>query len=415
MSTHVSRGFIINMMVFSVLALLAIYVMNNSYWAEQTVPKPLSGEAASNPFYSEQHLADALGAHSEWKHVLTSMPSTQAIIVLSYWNWDLIADRREKLQRWVEQGGRLMLDSSLIANDSSLKQWTGLEYQNVPKRQNNDDADDTDSDDNQEEIANTDSTDDGCEHMHLIDHRPDANPDRDAVQVCDYLHDRFIVSAQPVVWGVRNAQGLQAARVNIGKGSVTLFNGMPFDNLELLKGEHGLLFAGATQLHHGDYIHFCMDERGTPLLKLVWRYGYPAVILTLCLVAAALWRNGMRFGPLVAVTDSARRSLAEQISGTGKFILRFNGGRVLHAATLRAVHDAARRHIAHYDRLGSVDRIAALASITGTDADTLIGAFNFQGTHHSSEWRRVITILEELRRHLLTIKYTDKQRRSHAS
>ena len=413
MSTHISRGFIINMIVLSVLALLAIYVMNNSYWAEQTIPKPLSGEAASNPFYSELRLADALGAHSEWKHVLTSMPSTQAIIVLSYWNWDLITDRREKLQHWVERGGRLILDSSLIANDSSLKQWTGLEYQNVRKQQSDDDNGDDDS--NEYRSTGTDSKSDECEHMHLIDHRPDANPDRDSVQVCDYLHGRFIVSAHAVVWGARNAQGLQAARVNIGKGSVTLLNGMPFDNLELLKGEHGLLFAGATQLHHGDYIYFCMDEQGTPLLKLVWQYGYPAVILLLCVIAAALWRNGMRFGPLAAVTDSARRSLAEQISGTGKFILRFNGGRILHAATLRAVHDAARRHIANYDRLGSADRIAAIANITGTDADILIGAFNFQGTHHSNEWRRVITILEELRRHLLTIKYTDKQRRSHAS
>lgn len=408
MNVNVGRGFIINMIVFAALVLLAIYVMNNTYWAEQEIPKPLSGAAASNPFYSEQHLVDALGAKSEWRHVLTDMPSTNSIVVLAYWNWDLIKARREKLQRWVEQGGRLILDDSLIANQTNLKQWTGLEIRNVPKQVKDEDADD-------DQVTTAGSDGDTCKSMHLIDHRPDADPDRDSLQVCNYNWGRYIVSIKPVVWGVRNAQGLQAARVNIGKGSVALFNGAPFGNLALLKGEHGLLFVGATQLHHDDNVYFLMDEQGTPLLKLVWLYGAPAVVLALLLVAAALWRNGMRFGPLASVPDAARRSLSEQISGTGKFILHFNGGKVLHAATLRALNEAARRHIAHYERLGSADRVAALAALTDTDAETLTGAFNFQGTQHSVEWRRVIMILEETRRRLLDIKHTDKPRRSHAS
>ena len=86
-------------------------------------------------------------------------------------------------------------------------------------------------------------------------------------------------------------------------------------------------------------------------MSLTWRFGAPAVLLLLAAVALGLWRSGTRFGPRVAVTQTARRSLAEQIRGTGQFALRFGGGEALHAATLRALRDAAIRRVPSYDAM----------------------------------------------------------------
>ena len=403
MNTKVDRSLIVKLIVITAVALLAVWIMNNTYWGEETVPKGLSGEAATNPFYAAQKLSDAVGAHSEWKHVLGDLPERNAVIVLSYWHWDVIARRREQLQQWVSDGGRLVLDDSLIANDSSLKDWLGIEYQDVPTKDDEEaktgiqkEHNDTKS---KLKLFNIKKTD--CEHLTLIDHRIDADPDRSTYQLCTYGWWRYLIAAKPVQWGLRDSHGLQAVRVNVGRGSVTLFNASPFLYREILSGEHGLLFVAAAQLHRGDHIYFLMDEDGVPLLKLIWRYGSPVVVLGILLVLAALWRNGVRFGPMATGPDSARRSLAEQIIGTGHFILRFNGDQALHAATVRALNDAERRHIANYDRLSSQDRIDTLARATATDAEALGNAIHFKGKRRVMELRHAIALLEHARRHLL--------------
>ena len=96
-----------------------------------------------------------------------------------------------------------------------------------------------------------------------------------------------------------------------------------------------------VQLRRGDSIVFLTEEDHASMLRLLWRFGAPALLLLAGFVALALWRAGARFGPPIAATETARRSLAEQIRGTGQFALRFGGGEALHAAALRALRDAA--------------------------------------------------------------------------
>lgn len=400
MKQAVNRSFIIKMIVFVAIALFAIWIMDNTYWGEQTVYKPLSGEAASDPFYSAQKLSDMVGAHAEWKHVFAEPPTSDSILVLTYWHWDVIAQRREKIEQWVQAGGRLLIDDSLIVSDDSLKKWTGLEYHDVPVKHDEKDSD-------AKENANTtifdngDDDDNDCQPLKLTDHRPNADPARTSYELCGVDSYRYLTTDKPVNWGLRDEHGLQAVRVEIGKGSVTLVNGSLFGNREMLDGDHALLFAAATQLRRDDRIYFLMDEDGVPLLKLIWRYGSPVVVFALLLTLAALWRNGVRFGPMKAATSGARRSLAEQIIGTGHFILRFNGDHSLHVATVRALNDAARRQVAHYDRLDTQQRMDALAKAVNVDVETLSQAINFRGTRNTNELRHAIAVMEHARRELL--------------
>jgi hypothetical protein len=128
------------------------------------------------------------------------------------------------------------------------------------------------------------------------------------------------------------------------------------------------------------------------------------VLLLFAAVALGLWRAGVRFGPPIGATESARRSLAEQIRGTGQFALRFGGGRSLHAATLRALRNAAIHRFPGYDEMSSEARVAAVATATGIGAEDLGPAMNFQGERSSHELRDAIAALESARRRLLTHK-----------
>jgi hypothetical protein len=110
-----------------------------------------------------------------------------------------------------------------------------------------------------------------------------------------------------------------------------------------------------------------------------------------------LWRDAVRFGPLATPPQRARRSLAEQIRGTGQFVMR-HGGESLHAAAVRALDEAAARRVPGYARLSSTGRTAALARLTGADPDALAAAIDRPRSRRSHELRNAIALVDATRR-----------------
>jgi hypothetical protein len=205
-----------------------------------------------------------------------------------------------------------------------------------------------------------------------------------------------------MTWALgRDTWGIQAGRVTLGRGSVTVINGTPFAERGLFDDDNGRLFVAATQLRRGDEIHFFSEDSHASLLELAWQFGWPALCLLVVLIALALWRGSARFGPLAAPADIARRSLAEQIRGTGQFTLRVSGGESLHAAAARALNEVAALHISAYDRLPGSERMGALAQATGFEADTLAAALHYSGARRSEHLRNAIELLESARRRIL--------------
>src|SRR5262245_32534163 len=86
---------------------------------------PLRGEAAHNPFYAAIRLSQELGAEATWERVFTAPPA-DSVILLSQWNWTLSRPRRERIQQWVEAGGRLIVDDSLIGAFEEFESWSGV-------------------------------------------------------------------------------------------------------------------------------------------------------------------------------------------------------------------------------------------------------------------------------------------------
>ena len=179
-----------------------------------------------------------------------------------------------------------------------------------------------------------------------------------------------------------------------------MINAEPFRYRSLFDGEHGWLFVAATQLRRVDEVHFLSEDDHPSLLALVWQHGGPVVVLTLVLIALLLWRGAVRFGPLMAAQHTARRSLAEQIRGTGQFDLR-HGGESLHAASVRALEEAAQRRVPSYPRLSDRERASALARLTGYDTKSLAAAMHHAGLRRSHDLRATIALLEAARRTLI--------------
>jgi hypothetical protein len=281
----------------------------------------------------------------------------------------------------------------LIGRDDELKQWSGLE---IAYKSESGIADtDTESDETKSE-----DEDDDCGQL-LATYTARRTDLRQRYSICRLDPGSWIKSSRPIFWALHNKDGIQAARADIGKGSVTLLNATPFGTRDFLAADHGLLFVALTQLRRGDHVVFLSEEEHPTLLSLIWDNGKPVVVLAAMLVLIALWRGAVRFGPRMAPVELARRSLAEQIRGTGLFMLPLGGSQILHAAMLRAVDEAARRRIANYLHLSNEQRIAALAKATGIDSEKLADTINHQGERTPHNLQHAIAVLETARRSLL--------------
>ncbi len=414
-------------LIVSIVLLVAVgaWIAGSTEWASITVPMPPRGEAARNPFYGAQRFAESLGARTFWDQTL-QLPQSGAVLVLSGWRWNLSDRRRLALERWVASGGRLVVDRSVV-NDRAFQVWSRIEprFRTIageegapPEAAGGADGGDGPNDATGAPDAGRRPPDDGAEgdlspaapafrdRCRAV--REIADPERFPVQspvsyqLCGVLRWMYLVSEPAPRWALLDdLDTLQAVRVAIGRGSVTVVNAAPFRYRGMIDGDHGRLFVGATQLRRGDTVRFLSEQDHPSLLVLMWRQGAPIVVLALAAIGLALWRGAPRFGPPAPPETSARRSLSEQILGTGRFALQRGDGAALHAALVRGLDEAAQRRVPGYARLSGRERAAALARLTGMDGAALDAALHDPTLRRPDRLRGTVALLELARRRTL--------------
>lgn len=385
-----SRRAVINGLLLVALAAFVVWIARNTYWVEEAMPRPLSGEAARDPFYAARRLAEQLGARAATRHTVSDLPEG-GVLLLAGWNWSLIETRRHTIEQWVERGGRLVLDRDVLSTDGHLRDWSGLSRLRV--KAGGEPVETVD-----DETAGEGRH--GCGPLHVRHDAEGVSRYRQQYRVCTIPALEAIASDPEPLWALGDDEGFQAVRVRVGKGSVTWLNAQPFQRRELFDVDHALLFAAATQVRAGDVVVFVSEEEQPSIVVLMWRHGGPAVVLFLAWLASVLWRNGVRFGPPAPATVAARRSLAEQIQGTSEFTRRFGGGGALHAAEARALQEAAAKRIPRFRSMNQDERLVALAALTGIDAERLGETLNYAGPRRPLELKRALELLEQARRNL---------------
>jgi hypothetical protein len=364
----------------------AAWIAVNTRWEPFEVDLPPKGEARVNPLYAAQQLARQLGADTAWQHALGSA-EPDAVVVATALYWTLIPARRQAIEQWVDNGGRLVVDGLFLGTEE-FDRWSGISH-DLP----GDDDDDEDAD-RKDEKEETFKSPPRC--------RKWQDGTGSWYRTCGRWGVVPLKTKRQAVWALHDEYGLQAIRVRQGRGSITVVNGFPFATERLLDAEsdHARLFVAATQLRRGDHVYFVSENERPSLAALIWRNGAPVVCLVAVWLAVALWRGGVRFGPRIPEAEPVRRSLAEQIRGTAQFTLRFGGGEALYEATLRAFTTAAQKRIPGFAALDVDGRAAAVARLTGFEVTTLAGAMTAVDFRRVNELRTTVALLEAARRQL---------------
>lgn len=369
---------IVRIVAVAGLIVFAYWFATHTYWADERVPISAHGDALRDPFYVAERLTRALGAHASEERVW-KLPPQNAVLVTGLWDESRSSAQTAQLERWVESGGRLVVDFGYSSHGHVFSDWSGI-TRRYPKGKPQ-----------------------GCPDGSGVIRIRRAVKSPIHATVCEgYAGGGYLVSTRAPDWKVTDARGAQALRIKAGRGSVTVVNGEPFTYTALLWDKRSpALFVAATQLHAGDDFYFLSDEIRASLMALAWEFGAPVVVLLLAALGLALWRAAPRFGPAVPSPESARRSLAEQIRGTGRFLLRTGDGQALHGAAVRALFAAAPRRISAFATLSSADRLSGLARVTGFPADAVAAAVNYTGARRVNELRSAIALLEAARREII--------------
>lgn len=384
-----SRENLLRVAVALVLALAAAWLVAKTEWREVEEPTPAKGDAVKNPLYAVQSLARQLGARVTRKTQLDAMPPPGATLVLTSRHWALFPGRERQLQQWVEQGGHLVV-SLALAEDDTLEDW--LPVASREARDERRPASRSDGDDLPKDAD--------CQTAAEPGHVPPSYAGGRSLRLCMRTWQRVQTEDPKAnLWSLDDERGSHMLRMRVGRGSATVIAPWNMlDNQNLLRGDNPLAATAALGLRPGADVWFVAEESRQPLLPWVWQEAWPAVVLGLLALAAALWRVAPRFGPPATSAATQRRSMSEQVRGTAEY-LRNNGTAALHAAQLRALDEWAVRRLRNGARLDAAAKPRAIAAATALEAAALARAMQ-PGPRAPADLAADLELMETARRRL---------------
>ncbi len=430
-------AWVLRAITVAVLAALVGWIVHNTSWVEIEERIPDRGAAATNARYALEKIAAAAGTTVVHRTALEPMPPAGATLFLDSTSWNLFPERDLHLKAWVEAGGHLVLFPRAVEEDEL--RWIPLRLiapakarQAAPPASVGAAPEDDEGDDDATQGAPpppSPQTRSSRTAPPLLP--PAADP---GLPVCETLTElpgstpafepgrayrRCLTSAQrrtcvrpdtlraigvQPAWGLANADRSFALRVPVGRGQVTgVAECLPINNHAVPIGDHALIDAAVLDLRPGAPLWIVDDEAAEPLRAWLWHNARAPVLLGLTAVALAVWRLMVRFGPREAPAARNRRSMGEQVRGTGEFIAGTEP-QALHAATRRAFDDIARTRIAEYAQRTDPERIDALAALLApavpVDRAALLSALHPGARSTKAQWLSAIATVEQVRRAL---------------
>ena len=409
------------------IAAAGAWFVHETRWVEITVDEGQHGLAADDDAYTLRRLLQASGTTLETRTSLDPLPPPGATLVLESTFWNIFPGRDERLQAWVRAGGHLVIDG-LTDNATRDLRWLPLTFA-TPRSAKPHKSASAPGDvvglvppaagappkrassaphpfDKPFELGGHGNWQ-TCEDFHEPDDTPQPafEPGRTWRGCTEAQSLRALPPATPV-WSLVDAQkGVLTMRVPYGQGSVT---GVSFrlviGNRELLQSDNGLIASAIVQAAPGHVVWLVQDESREALPLWMWHEARTPTLLIAAAILLALWRLLPRFGPREARPAPARRSMGEQVRGTGQFIAA-SEPRALHAAARQAFDAVGRTRIDAWNQRNDAERVAALADAlaptTTLDRAALLAALAPPAAAKPDQILAATAVIEQARRALL--------------
>jgi hypothetical protein len=389
--------------ILAVLIAIGCWVAFNTYWAEITVTSPPQGAAATNRFYTLEHLLRGLGMQADETPILRAPTRRSDVLLVNQNSGDVAHGNLASVQQWVRNGGRLVVTTYLLRSSLALQTWSGItralhDDSNAAKKSS-------------VEQKNVDTAhiapyrvgpkDSDCTPMNLQGAGIDDVETRD---ICGVPTEFSFSSKHTPAWSLSTGTGVHMLRVNIGDGTLTVIDSAFIDNqTDILRKDNALTFIEGSLLAKGDRLLIFNPTSAEPLLRMLWRLAAPAVVCFALAAALLIARHLPRFGPAVPVPANARRSLAEQLRANARFAWRTGNLKALRKAVLRALEHSAEQRIPGYGSLTPRRRADEIGKRAGVESAALNSAMTEDAAGDAKVQRAAIALLEQARRALINL------------
>ena len=380
------------------VVLVAVWFITNFERQSYEVRGDFTREAVRNPFLAAERLLHALGYRVDTLQeaaYLEQLPADGVLILSGDRQYHLTPGRTRALFAWVESGGYLIADAGSVSASDPIMRRFDVRFQPAAKAAAKEDADNEETESAQEDRARG---------------RAVREPPRRTVSIPGYGRElrmraverrQLYVGAVNPAWSVQGVadkkgnQGMELLEFRLGKGGVTLINGLwRFNNWSIEQDNHAELLAALLLTHqpHGE-VRIMTHLNIPSIWEWLSEHAQAALAAALVLLAAWLWHIIPRFGVVRPDALAERRSLIEHLRAIGRFLWR--------QRSLDMLLDAARSNLRAYLvlRFSAQPLHADLARRSGLAVDEIV--FALTGAPRSpAQYTAALRTLRELERRL---------------
>lgn len=194
-------------------------------------------------------------------------------------------------------------------------------------------------------------------------------------------------------------------QIRYKNGLVSVFNSTSFmGNNQLIENDHAAFAHSLFRSRNGDNKVWIVEQPRMPhFTELIWDYYRSVVISCLVLLAVYIFRKGRRFGSIIQVEETSRRSLLEQIHAAGLFAVKTKTlGNLVERVRTDLKRKIERKHATiSFDSDGDIYK--DLAQITQIDQKEIEFAFQYTfasikriGANQQIEFFNIIKALHKI-------------------
>lgn len=356
---------------------------------DEVVDRGSSPEALANPYLAAEHFLSQQGLavdHANSVERLTTLPAKGHSLLLLGERSNMSPRQVEQLLAWAKSGGHLLLVAEALWDEETGKSGDLL-LDRLDIHQT--------LSDEPEELAPT-------EKKPLKKKAPDLTKlyvdNETAPAYFSFDTDFNLTDPKHLAqFSANSARSSHLMQLDLGRGRVTVITDSDLWKTQSI-GRHDNAWL-LWYLTQGTAVTLLFNSDFDDLFTLLVRYFPQALVALIALVALALWRAGMRQGPIQSPPPNARRQLQEHLKASADFLLRRSGQGTLLRALQRDVLRAARRRHTGFEHLDNAEQWRVLEHLTHQPSHVISQALGPLSAKRlsSADFSRQVACLQTLR------------------
>ncbi len=374
---NLRQGLIIAALLTMVGA-IAYWFYTNFEKVQKEVDVGFHGAARINELLAAQRYFESFGVTARSVESLTEFPPAPATLIIPTPRYEMGVDEAQRLRRWVEAGGHLVVvpssafDAGYESADALLDPL-GIQVQEVEDPQS-----------------------DGLVDVDWPDSGDFMAVSMEANVRLDHAHTK-----NKILLELADEDGTYLLRLALGRGMITVLSDADFfTNYRIAQNDHAAYLWHVAQADNQRPVWLVYKDSMPPLHRWLMQHAWTALTAGTLALVLWLWAASRRFGPALVAAPLKRRRLLDHVDATGRFLWRAGQGEQLMKGARQALYRTLELRHPAWAGISSQELYQRLAVLSGVPQEQIQIALLYTHLGSEHEFTKVIQTLERIRKSL---------------